>query len=272
VIVARCGYDVGLLSRPLLVALATLALAPPAAAQSDAGASVYRLSWAGDLTTMGVAGAAWLVPELFLSSLVTPKCPCNRDDVPWFDRGALGRSSPTARNTSQVAVTAMLVVPPLLDGLDVRRAGGSWAHVGEDVVVMAETLLVNGALNELVKVAVQRPRPFVYSGEGLAERDSYLSFYSSHASNAFAMGAAYATTFTLRHPDSGYRYLVYGAVFAGGATTGLLRVLGGKHFPSDVTVGAVVGSAVGVTVPLLHRRREAQVAISPRGVSVVGSF
>jgi membrane-associated phospholipid phosphatase len=233
---------------------------------------VYRLRWGPDLATLGVAGATWFLPQLFLKDLVTPKCPCDRGDVPFFDRGALGHSSGGARDASQVAVSLMLLVPPLLDGIDVRRGGGSWANVGEDVVVMGEALVVDGALNEVAKVAVRRPRPFTYDGIAITERDSYLSFYSSHASTAFAVGMAYATTFSLRHPDSGYRYLVYGAVIAGGGTTGVLRVLAGKHFPSDVALGALVGSAVGMVVPRLHRRHEVTVAVSPGGVSLVGAF
>ena len=166
----------------------------------------------------------------------------------------------------------MLVAPAALDLLEVRGRGGSWSTAGEDLVVMGEALLVNGALNELVKVAVRRPRPFTYDGHELQRSDSYLSFYSSHASTAFTVGMAYATTFSLRHPTSGYRYLVYGAVIAGGGTTGLLRILAGKHFPSDVLVGALMGSAVGVTVPMLHRREDLSVAVGPGTVALLGRF
>jgi membrane-associated phospholipid phosphatase len=34
-----------------------------------------------------------------------------------------------------------------------------------------------------------------------------------------------------------------------------LRVEAGKHFYTDVLVGAVVGSAIGVAVPMLHRKK-----------------
>jgi membrane-associated phospholipid phosphatase len=255
------------------VVLATIGAAPQARAQTeDSARSIYRLSWAADLTTMGVAAAGWALPELFLDELVTPKCPCDRVDVPAIDRWALGRTSRAARTGSQVAIATILVVPAALDVLDVRLGGGAWSTAGEDLVVLGETLLVNGALNELVKVAVRRPRPFTYDGHDLQRPDSYLSFYSAHSSNAFAMGMAYATTFSLRHPKSGYRYLVYGAVIAGGSATGLLRVLGGKHFTTDVLIGALVGSAVGLTVPALHRRTELSVAISPGGVTLIGAF
>jgi len=256
----------------LLLALASLAAATPAEARSDPAGSVYQIHWAADLTTVGAATAAWLVPEQFLDDLVTRKCPCDRVDVPAIDRGALGRSSHVSRTASDVAIITMVSVPPLLDALDVRLAGGSWGNVGEDVFVMTEALVVNGGINELVKITVQRPRPFTYHGESLSDADSYLSFYSAHTSNAFAVGMAYASTFSLRHPHSRYRYLVYGAVVAGGAATGLFRVLAGKHFPTDVIAGAVMGTAVGLTVPYLHRRREVSVGLFPGGLSVVGSF
>jgi len=252
--------------------MVSLSVADPAAGQTDGAESIYRLRWGPDLVTIGVSAAAWFGPELFLDELVTPKGQGRRVDVPAIDKWALGRTSRTARTASQVTITAMLVVPAALDVLDVRLYGGTWSTAGEDLIVMGEAMLVNGALNELVKVAVRRPRPFTYDGHELQEPDSYLSFYSAHSSNAFAMGMAYATTFSLRHPRSGYRYLVYGAVIAGGGTTGLLRVLAGKHFPSDVLVGALMGSAVGITVPLLHRRHQLSVAVSPGGVALVGAF
>jgi len=252
--------------------LLILGAATPARAQEAGAESVYRLRLAPDLVTIGLSAAAWFGPELFLDQLVTPKCPCNRLDVPAIDRPALGRSSRAARTASNVAVSVVLVVPAALDLLDVRLRGGAWSTVGEDLVVMGEALLVDGALNELVKIAVQRPRPFTYDGQELGRSDSYLSFYSAHSSTAFAMGMAYATTFSRRHPQSGYRYLVYGAVIAGGGTTGVLRVLAGKHFPSDVLIGALVGSAVGIAVPLLHRRQELSLAVAPGGVALVGVF
>ena len=37
------------------------------------------------------------------------------------------------------------------------------------------------------------------------------------------------------------------------ATVGFLRVKGGKHFPTDVLTGLVVGAATGYLVPRLHK-------------------
>ena len=132
---------------------------------------------------------------------------------------------------------------------------------------MSQAVLVNVALNQAVKVAADRPRPLVY---GLAaddplldKNDNYLSFYSAHTSVVFAAGISYAKTFALRHPQSRYRWLVFAAAVGGGATVGSLRVLSGRHFPTDVIAGAAAGTSMGLLIPQLHRRG------TTTGVSIV---
>jgi membrane-associated phospholipid phosphatase len=263
--------------RHLLLALSTsalLCLGGPARADDEG--SVYQVRWLPDLAIIGAGAVAWFGPTAFTADLVGTNHHLDRDHVPPFDRFALDRSSKTAGTISNVGVVTMLVLPPLLDVLDVRLHGGAWTSAGEDLLVMGEAVLVNGGLNEVVKLAVRRPRPLAYSepagSPALADTDIYLSFYSSHSSTAFAMGTAYASTFALRHPHSGYRFVVYGAVIAGAGTVGLMRVLAGKHFPSDVFTGAAVGSVIGLSVPYLHRRREVVLSAFPGGLSVTGTF
>jgi membrane-associated phospholipid phosphatase len=223
---------------------------------------------------MGLSAATWLVPQLFIGDLVSASCPCDRVDLPAIDRVALDRSSSRIALGSHVLVAAMLVAPVALDVIDVRRAGGDWRVAGEDLVIMGEAVLVDGALDEVVKLAVQRPRPRVYTnlpGE-LAKPDNYLSFYSGHTSTAFAAGMSYATTFALRHPDSPWRWVIYGGAAVAGSAVGSLRVLAGRHFTTDVLAGALAGTVVGLAVPRLHRRRALSVAVGPGGFAVQGAF
>lgn len=224
-----------------------------------------------------MATLVWAVPQPFSDELVTRRCsPCDRLDVPAIDRFALDRRSSLAKTSSDVSIGVVLTLPLLLDALDVHDSGSGWIGFGEDAVVMAQAVVLSGALNQVVKLAVQRPRPLLYGTTSAADRadpDNYLSFYSSHTSTAFSAGLSYASTFALRHPGSPYRYVVYGGAIAAGSGVGLLRMLAGKHFPSDVIVGAVAGSAIGLGVPWLHRR-ESRVAIYPHGAGVmlVGTF
>jgi hypothetical protein len=39
-----------------------------------------------------------------------------------------------------------------------------------------------------------------------------------------------------------------------------------------VLLGALVGSAIGISVPALHRRQELSVAVTPGGVALLGRF
>jgi membrane-associated phospholipid phosphatase len=118
-------------------------------------------------------------------------------------------------------------------------------------------------LNQGVKFAVGRERPFAHvlsEDEKLLTdhpEDNNLSFYSGHASSAFALAVAAGTVAELRgYPNRGWVWAV-GLPLA--ATTALLRMAADKHYLSDVAVGALVGSAFGVAVPLLLHGRQAPV-------------
>jgi membrane-associated phospholipid phosphatase len=249
------------------VLAAAWAVGVPARAQDvTASPTPYHVDWALDLAVTGGATALWLITPLVAHEVVRPTCPCNRSDLPPFDRYPVGRQSRVADQLSNVAEGALTAVPVLLDALDIHRAGGGWLELATDLTVMAQVVAVNGAVNQLVKVGVRRPRPVVYDVEAgnpeVADPGNYLSFYSGHTCTAFAAGMFYATTFALRHPDSRARVPVYVAALTAGAGVGLLRVLAGQHFPTDVIAGAAVGGTLGVLLPRLHHRG-ATVLVAP---------
>lgn len=222
------------------------------------GESPYQLSLTWDLTTYVASGAAWALPGLLLGGIVRPSCPCNSASLNPIDRIAVGHRSATISLASDVDAGVLLAAPFLLDSLDVYESDGTVGSYGTDVAVMVEAILVNGALNEMVKATVGRPRPWVYdrpaSDGEVGRASSYTSFYSAHTSAAFAAGISYAYTYALRHPEGVGRWFVLGGVLALGSGVGALRVATSAHFPSDVLVGAAAGTAVGVIVPWLHTK------------------
>jgi membrane-associated phospholipid phosphatase len=211
--------------------------------------SVYHVSPAVDIPVTIGAGIALTVPYLFADRLITPRCPCDPREVNAFDRGAIGNTSAIAKTLSDVSVATVIIAPLALDAIDVGL-NDVWA---EDAVVFAQTLAVNGALVTAAKYIVKRPLPRTYAGDpSLMKRpEGYRSFYSGHTSLVFAGLSATAMTIRLRHGEQTWPWIVTALV---GSSVAIERVADGRHFPTDVLAGAIMGTAVGIVVPWLHSR------------------
>lgn len=215
---------------------------------------------------------------------------CERDRINALDRRVLGNANVAAAHASDALLYTAIAAPFLADLGDalvtgrrttgsLRHGAGGWAR---DAVVLLEVFAVNLGLTNVVKYAVRRPRPYSYESESalgdVREDESRLSFYSGHASTAFAMATAWATIFTLRHPRARAAVPAWLAAVGLAATTAVLRVEAGKHFWTDVIAGSLAGAAVGVLVPALHRdpaaRLSAGLRPGPRGalVTLAGRF
>jgi membrane-associated phospholipid phosphatase len=138
------------------------------------------------------------------------------------------------------------------------HAAGRQDERARDLAVTLEAGLVSAALVEVVKNVVSRPRPFVEFCEptprvNLCLNDSRKSFYSGHATIAFAMVTSGATVASMR----GERHAgwLWGAGLTLAATTGYLRVAADRHHFSDVVVGAATGAAIGWATAKLHKTR-----------------
>ena len=148
------------------------------------------------------------------------------------------------------------------------------------LAVYAESLAVAGFLNGLAKYVVQRPRPHSYgtSPEAIAytERrgaDGYLSFFSGHATLSFtsAVAGSYLYAYGNGNSDTTSRAILWGVEMALASATATERVRAGKHFPSDVVVGAAVGTGVGLLVPRAHMSDRSAVSLTPGEWIAIGS-
>ena len=146
-----------------------------------------------------------------------------------------------------------------------------------DALVILETTILAADLNQLVKFAFARERPFVHflprAAGGIraltdSPSDDNLSFFSGHTNLAFAMATSSGTTASLR----GYRLapMVWAVGLTGAAAVAYLRIAADKHYLSDVLTAVVVGSLVGVGVPILFHSAKSSVDTAPTGTTGPG--
>lgn len=234
--------------------------AHPAAAQQLAVPGPATVTPAGRYTvhplSSGFAVAAtsglWLAAEAFKSDLPHATCaPCDPSHLPGIDRWILGPVRPSVSNVSDATLLLTLAgAGALVYGVPATRG-----ERGEDLAVWVQAVSASSAVTAWSKVLFHRPRPVLYGADAVshATPDNGLSFPSGHASLAFAAAMAMAS---IEHRRNGHvSGAARAAVFATAATTALLRVVARRHFPTDVTAGALLGGAVGWIVPSVYPLR-----------------
>jgi membrane-associated phospholipid phosphatase len=238
----------GLVGRLLTIAVA-LAVAPRVA-HAQPPPEPPRVNWALD---SGITIASLVGTGLAGLIAVPAQERWDRQLLP-FDDGLLGHVSGSAAQLSDILAAVEVTTP-----LALFLAGGLQDDTGRRSLIYGETLGLSLLANNVVKYAVRRPRPYVYSDDPRIQTyaraegaDSHLSFYSGHASTTFAAAIAGSYLFAQRSNDVSARAFVWGFTLTTAAATATLRTRAGKHFYSDVLVGAVIGAAFGVGVPYLH--------------------
>ena len=213
--------------------------------------SIYNVNPVQDGTIIGLSLAASGWAHINADSLIRKRCPCDPDELNSWDRQVVGNSNSSAARASDFGVTAAIVAPFVVTGMDT----GFSEIFFEDAIIYAEVLAVNTTVLSATKYSVQRPRPKTYDGDPgyVNKADGYQSFYSGHVSTTFAALSAASTTLQIRHPEYGkWPWIVTGVVGVGVAYG---RVADGQHFYTDVLTGALVGAAIGTSIPRLHLRR-----------------
>jgi membrane-associated phospholipid phosphatase len=231
----------------------------------------YRLA-AGRESALLATGFAILGAGVVVNAeldVLTPEDIAGLDpqDINGFDRPATTHWSRNASRLSDVLLVATVGGPMSL--LAMARGPGEPVTVA---VMLGETILLTNGVGQLTKTAFRRVRPFVYNDnpdisiERKTSKNARQSFPSGHATNAFASAVFLSTVYARIHPTSPARYWIWGGSLAAATTVGYLRYTAGKHFPTDVLAGAVLGSAIGWIVPKMHEGNRVRVALAAPGV------
>ncbi len=219
-----------------------------------------------------VGGASYAALEVPLEDNLAPET-CHWCDPTGLDtavRDALVWSDKSSASTAS-HMTAYGLAPAVAVGLVALGTfdDPTLAQVIDDFTPIAESVVINSWVTRGLKLLIGRQRPYAHIAGPQSTEDN-LSFPSGHTSFAFSVVTSSAMIARAR----GYRSEPYiwaiGLTFASAGA--YFRIAADKHYLTDVLAGAAVGTAAGLTVPLLMRRNAPSVVPTRDGLAVVGTW
>jgi membrane-associated phospholipid phosphatase len=262
-------------SRPALSAVVLLCVLSPGVlpAQTDSNdpprEDRIEVGWRYHVPVTLVMGGSYVTLNLLRSSLAPRSCKwCDRnadgsdslngvdkavrDALRWSDTG-------TAATASNVLGYGIMPITAFgLDALVAQREGRFVESWGNSLIILQALFIADG-INVATKYVAGRERPFVHvlpldDPARSSDRDNNASFFSGHATSAFALAVASGTVASMRGYRGARWVWITGLTLA--TATSYLRIAADKHYLTDVLTGVAVGSGVGYAVPhWLHRKR-----------------
>ena len=232
-------------------------------------------------TALGVAFLGYRLADRVDAATADEITALQSGDVTRFDRWATTNFSHEWQDRSDYLRNALLGSVALLS-LAPPLYGDEWSDAVTLGVMSAEVFGLLLGVTNITKTLSHRARPYLYN-ESLTVQErldvsgdhregwGYLSFFSGHAASSFAAAMFVSKVFSDVYGPSAWSKALWGATFSAAALVAYARVEGGAHFPTDVFVGAAVGSALGYLVPALHRigpDRALSLGVAPTGVAV----
>ncbi len=147
----------------------------------------------------------------------------------------LPKSQSTIDRGNSVANYGVLAAGGLVGGAYLFGKMRGNSHLSETGWMSGEAVATTLATTFVVKAVARRARPLDAQGNGFGQGGS--SFPSEHSAAAWSI----ASVFAHEYPGFGTKVLAYGAASAMSAS----RVIGRKHFSSDVLIGSALGWWLG---------------------------
>lgn len=207
-----------------------------------------------------IGGILFLLRDrLIRTGCAVSPTPCLPETVNALDRVVFGFGSIRIdfwSNVFQNSLGAVFFSLPIVLALvrRLRPLPALWDTLNFGVV-----MLWNFATIEAVRSIVQRPRPLVFRsplGDG-ANVHQYTSFYSGHTSfTALATLTLYYYAVRLSPGRTGWHRVVLALAILLPLAMGTLRVLAGRHYPTDVLGGAAFGWTLAFAFERYRRHRD----------------
>jgi hypothetical protein len=254
-------YIIGLLTLLLIYPLSGFSqYSQDTAAAKENNTDRYRIRNKIDipLALLGIAGTGYgfYLRESKPNSDSLEVLNLDPNTLPKYDRDVTMQNSATASKISDVLFAEGFVLPWFL------YADKKVRHEAYDYSLMyLEAMGITGMGYSMAAGLVKKYRPYAYNQDvslsRRLNRHSANSFYAGHVA-VTATGTFFAArVYNDYHPSSSFRYVMWGLAGASTAAQGYMRYKGGFHFPEDIAVGAALGTATGILVPVLHKRAQA---------------
>lgn len=248
----RKSYDTTLL------AVDTVVLQSVKEKSAQGNDEVYKLNLRVDipLTAVTAGWSFYAFPKIYDKRGISDAelLNLNKKNINGFDRWAADVYQPKAAETSDIFFYASMPAPfLLLLDKEIRKDA---LKVG---FLYLEAMSVTGLFYTGSAYMWDRFRPLTYNANAdpgeKRSGNARNSFLAGHPALVGTSTFFIASVYGDYHPDSKFKYVLYGAAAVATGATAYLRHRGGKHFPSDLIVGTTIGTLSGLMVPRLHRNK-----------------
>ena len=139
---------------------------------------------------------------------------------------------PTFKAITNSALPISVATPLIIYSVGLIKKDST---IKNQALFIGETFLVSAFITTALKYSIKRERPFnTYPDIEKVTAAPGYSFPSGHTSTAFAT----ATSLSMEYP----KWYIIAPSFAWASAVGYSRMHLGVHYPSDVAVGAIIGS------------------------------
>ena len=231
--------------------------------------SVYTYDLKKDLIistlSVGAIGVSYLAP----GNINGIPNELNRNDVNFIDRGLMFPEDDThhhIRDNMRSWMPVLTIITPLsvwgLGGWGFEKKDfDTWLTYG--IMYIQAATLTFGTV-EILKKTVDRYRPRSYFDNSVGKLISNDCFPSDTTAFSFLTSTLFSVTFSTEYPYSPWRIPVIAGSYALATGIGVIGIISGMHFLTDVLAGAAIGTFNGWLIPFLHRRPNIDNGISFR--------
>lgn len=188
------------------------------------------------------------------------------DKINFIDRTFAGRWNLAAKDNGKYLKNLSIYIIPL----SLLLFRGSIKNKLSLFLIYTQGYILTESITGITKGLIDRYRPFVYRSiteinslsieskeeflEDIADADISNSFFSGDTSVTAFGFIFFALSYTYFYDDSKYKKLVSILAIIGTVLVCYFRAMSGKHFPTDVAIGAIVGSLIALLIVKVHKK------------------